>query len=262
MSFNINLLPSKKQVRRSFEKAAPSYDTVAKVQRWTAARLVGGLPETFAPAVILDAGCGTGFAQEMLAARFPAARCIALDFSAAMLSRITRPEFSLAGDVERLPLKSGIVGLYWSNFTAQWCNLDALLKEAQRVLWPNGRLALSMPGTNTFRELAEAFAQVDAYRHTLNFTTQEGLHTALARTGFSDPRFLTETCVLHYKDLKTLLHTIKSAGANQFASGERSHGLMGKSAWQKLEAAYEARRTPQGLPLTYEVMLCHARKPG
>lgn len=262
MSFNPNLLPPKKRIRRSFEKAASSYDNVAKIQRWTAARLVGGLPETFAPAVILDAGCGTGFAQEMLAVRFPAARCIALDFSAAMLSRIAHPEFSLAGDVEHLPLKSGIVGLYWSNFTAQWCNLDALLKEAQRVLWPNGRLALSTPGGNTFRELAEAFAQVDNHRHTLNFATQEELHTALARTGFSDPRFITENCVLHYRDLKTLLRAIKSAGANQFASGNRSHGLMGKTAWKKLEAAYEARRTPQGLPITYEVILCHARKPG
>ncbi|MDR2165090.1 MAG: malonyl-ACP O-methyltransferase BioC [Zoogloeaceae bacterium] len=257
----MNLLPAKARLRQSFEKAAPGYDNAAKVQRWVATRLVAGLPATLAPAVILDAGCGTGFAQEMLALRFPAARRIAVDFSAAMLSRIARPEFALAGDVERLPLRDAVAGLYWSNFTAQWCALDILLKEAHRVLWPNGALALSTPGAGTFRELAESFASIDHYSHTLPFTTTGTLQVAALRAGFENPLLHAEPCVLHYKDLKSLMRAIKSVGANQIAPGQRHPGLMGKTAWEKLEAAYETLRTPQGLPLTYEVILCYARKP-
>jgi hypothetical protein len=35
---------------------------------------------------------------------------------------------------------------------------------------------------------------------------------------------------------------------------------MGRDAWQKLEEAYEKRRTPRGLPLTYQVVLGYAQK--
>ena len=257
----MSLLPSKPRVRRAFDKAAPGYDNAAKVQRWISTRLISGLPPTLIPAVILDAGCGTGFAQEMLALRFPAARRIAVDFSVSMLSHLARPEFALAGDVERLPLKSAVAGLYWSNFTAQWCTQETLLKEAHRVLWPSGTLALSTLGEGTFRELAQAFARVDDYRHTLTFTSPENLRAAVALAGFSEPRIQVEPCLLHYKDLKSLLRSIKLVGANQIPRDQRRPpGLMGKTAWKKLEAAYEAQRTPQGLPLTYEVILCYASK--
>lgn len=252
-------LPSKEQVRQSFERAASTYDSAAKVQRWVCARLIGGLPPMFTPAVILDAGCGTGFALEMLGLRFPSARRIALDFSQAMLGQVKHLEFGVAGDVERIPLCDQVVNLYWSNLTAQWCDPVALAREARRVLWPGGILALSSLGPGTFIELDETFAQVDHYRHTIPFQPPQALEETLAQAGFSEIRVRTEACVAHYKDLKSLLQAIKSIGASQIGP-ERRPGLMGRGSWQKLEAAYEARRTPRGLPLTYQVMLCYARK--
>ncbi len=252
-------LPPKEQVRQSFEKAARTYDSAAKVQRWVCARLIGGLPSMLIPAVILDAGCGTGFALEMLGLRFPAARRIAMDFSPAMLGQIKALEFGVAGDVEHIPLCDDVVGLYWSSLTAQWCDPMALAREARRVIWPGGMLALSSLGPGTFVELDETFALVDRYRHTIPFQPPQVLEAALAAAGFRDIRIRCEPCIAHYKDLKSLLQAIKFVGASQIGP-ERRRGLLGRHAWQQLEAAYEARRTPRGLPLTYQVILCYAQK--
>ncbi|MDR0234238.1 MAG: malonyl-ACP O-methyltransferase BioC [Zoogloeaceae bacterium] len=254
-----NLFPAKACVRKGFERAAHTYDAAAKAQRWICARLVSGLPPTLVSAVILDAGCGTGFGLEILGRRFPAARRIALDFSPAMLSRIRQLEFGVAGDVEKLPLCNEVVGLYWSNMTMQWCDILAFCLEARRVLWSSGMLAFSSLAPGTFYELEESFAQVDSYRHVLPFRPPEAVRQALETAGFRNIRLHIEPCVAHYRDLKSLMIAIKSIGANHIGPARRP-GLMGRDAWQKLEEAYEKRRTPRGLPLTYQVVLGYAQK--
>jgi malonyl-CoA O-methyltransferase len=252
--------PSKREIRQSFERAAATYDSAARVQRWVCSRLVAGLPTSLIPAVILDAGCGTGFALQMLALRFPAARLIALDFSKGMVEQVRQPAFRLVGDVERLPLQNEMAGLYWSSLTLQWCRPEMLGKEAFRVLWPNGTLALSSLLPGTFLEIEEAFASIDGYRHVLDFTPVEGVRQALAQAGFADIDAQVEPGVAHYKDVKSLLAAIRAIGATRIGQGSRK-GLMGKSAWKKLVDNLEARRTPRGIPLTYQVLLCYAKKP-
>ncbi|MDR2637311.1 MAG: malonyl-ACP O-methyltransferase BioC [Zoogloeaceae bacterium] len=257
--FPIPGFPIKSQVRQSFERAAHTYDSAAKVQRWVAARLVSGLSPMLIPAVILDAGCGTGFGMEILGQRFPAARRIALDFSMGMLSRISRLEFGVVGDVENIPLRDEVVGLYWSNLTAQWCHIEALSREAYRVLWPDGTLALSSLLPGTFHELEDTFSNIDRYRHTLPLHSTETLEKVLTAAGFRNIQMNIEPCTAHYRDLKSLLHAIKDIGANQIG-GARRPGLMGRATWRRLEQAYETRRTERGLPLTYQVVLCYAQK--
>jgi len=254
-----SIFPPKASVRHSFDRAAHTYDTASKAQRWICARLVNGLPPTLVSAVILDAGCGTGFGMEVLGRRFPAARLIALDFSQAMLSRIKKLEFGVAGDVEKLPLCNEVVGLYWSNLTMQWCDIFAQCREARRILWPGGMLAFSSLAPGTFAELEESFAQIDNYRHVLPFRPLETVRQALEVAGFQNIRLQVEPCVAHYRDLKSLMIAIKSVGANQIGSARRP-GLMGRNAWKRLEEAYEKRRTPRGLPLTYQVILGYAQK--
>lgn len=250
-------LPSKAQIRQSFERAAPSYDGSAKVQRWVCTRLATGLPSILNPGVILDAGCGTGFGLDILKLRFPATRRIAMDFSPSMLAQVKRLEFGLAGDVEKIPLASETIGLYWSSLTAQWCNIHTLLGEARRVLRQDGVLALSTLAPGTFTELDTAFARVDQYRHTISFQSEALLKEALQQAGFRDFHVHTEPYTVYHKDLKELLRAVKSVGANQVGSGRRT-GLMGRKTWQRFENAYEAFRTPKGLPLTYQILFVYA----
>lgn len=250
--------PSKARIRLSFERAAPSYDQAATVQRRICASLCQQLLLAQPTQRLLDAGCGTGHALSLLSKRFPGAAAFALDFSPAMLHRVAPPADRLAGDLEHLPLADASIDLYWSSLAVQWCELPQVLAEARRVLRPNGQLALASLGPDTFHELRQAFAGVDSYRHTLAFHTP-GEIAALARAaGFATIEVHQETRTAHYADFKTLLRAVKAIGANQLGDGRRT-GLMSRSTFAAAEAAGETSRTPAGLPLTYDAVTLIAR---
>ncbi len=267
--------PTKARIRRSFERAAASYDTAAEVQRRICDHLLATLPAG-QPARLLDGGCGTGYALRALQSRFPACQALALDLSPAMLGQIVagqgrseqanrnheqqRPAvWRLAGDLEQLPLAAASLDLYWSSLAVQWCELAAVLREAARCLRPGGRLALATLGPATFHELRLAFAGIDRYQHTLGFETRDSLAALCHQLGLHAVDLENRQEICHYADLRQLLHAVKAVGANQLGSGRRT-GLMSRQGLRALEAAYERQRTPQGLPLTYDVLYLHAQR--
>ena len=65
---------------------AASYDKVADPQARWGAEVLGRLPLE-GDETVLDAGCGTGRVTELLLARLPRGRVVALDASAAMLEQ-------------------------------------------------------------------------------------------------------------------------------------------------------------------------------
>ena len=250
--------PSPARIRDSFERAAASYDEAATVQRRVCARLAAGLPAAISARRILDAGCGTGFALAPLQQRYPAATAIALDFAPGMLHRIGRPCCRLAGDLEHLPLATASIDLYWSSLAVQWCDLPRALAEARRVLADGGALALASLGPATFHELRSAFAGVDAHRHTLSFHTPDEIGHLASQAGFVAVDVEKHSEIAHYPDFRSLLRAVKAIGANQLGAGRRT-SLLGRSAFARAELAGEASRTPDGLPLTYDVITLHAR---
>ncbi len=252
------MMPAKHQVRRAFDKAAHTYDSAAEIQRHACERLAAGLPADLLTQRILDAGCGTGYGLRLLAKRFPHAEGVGLDLAPAMLAKARLP-LGIAGDVEHLPLADASIDCYWSSLTAQWCHLDKLLHEARRVLQATGRLVLATLGPETFTELRQAFAASDFYAHTLGFLDAATVERRAVAAGFRDCLVEREPVVTHHADLKRLLGSIKAIGANQVGSGRRT-GLMGRVAWSRAEAAYEALRQPAGLPLTYELIYLRAEK--
>lgn len=249
--------PAKARVRLSFERAAPTYDSAADVQRRICDRLLAGLPDIRVDR-LLDAGCGTGYAQSLLLARFPAAQALALDLSPAMLDRIAAPCCRLAGDLEHLPLADASLDLYWSSLAVQWCELALALREARRTLKPGGRLALASLGPATFHELRHAFAGVDEYRHTLSFHSPDEIREIALDAGFAAVDVQKSTEIAHYPDFKSLLKAVKAVGANQVGAGQR-RSLMSRTAFARAETACETLRTPVGLPLTYDVITLYAQ---
>lgn len=206
---------------------------------------------------ILDAGCGTGFALDLLARRWPQARLVAADFAPAMLAGITGER--IGGDIEALPFRPATFDIYWSSLAIQWCDARRAVAEAARVLKPGGRFAVSSLGTGTLAELTHAFAAVDQHRHVLEFSPEQMLAAACAAAGLHNIRLETRQIRRFHPDLKSLLRALKALGANQVGAGRRP-GLFGRRVWQSVEARYEALRETDGLPATYEVLLCTAIK--
>lgn len=269
----------KRAIRRSFERAAPTYDEAAFLQQEVARRLDDHLDGIkIDPGLILDAGCGTGFAFDLLKARFPKARVVGLDIAHAMLgqaqalhgrpggwrglmSRLAphaSPLMPLCADIERLPLKSNSIDLAWSSLALQWVDdLEATFRGVHRVLKPGGLLLFASFGPDTLKELRAASGGLDGHRHVNSFVDMHDVGDALVHAGFSHPVMEMEHLTLTYAELSGLLRELKAIGAHTVKQDARA-GLMGKDAWRALLENYERFRQQGRLPATYEVVYGHA----
>jgi len=263
----------KRQVRRSFENAASSYDHAAVLQREVATRALERLELVrIDPSVIVDAGSGTGVALPALHQRYPRATLVALDIAFAMLqkSRARIPGWKrwsglskrvfVCGDNERLPLQASCVDMLWSNLSFHWTNdLTALFGECRRILTPGGLLMFTTFGPDTLKELRTAWA-VDTNIHVNRFIDMHDIGDMMVAAGFSDPVMDMEYLTVTYNDIRALMRELKAVGAHNVAIG-RSRGLTGKYSFRQIEMRYESLRQSGRLPATFEVIYGHAWKP-
>lgn len=264
----------KRLVRRSFERAAATYDAAAVLQDEVCRRMLARLDYIRAdPAVLLDAGSGTGNAVTGLLRRYPKARVIALDLALGMVRRalarrpwwrrITAPArlAGVCGDLERLPLATGSVQLVWSNLALQWLDEPrAALAEMRRVLAPGGLLLFSTFGPDTLKELRAAFAAVDGHTHVNRFMDMHDLGDRLVACGYADPVMDMEMVTLTYADVRALMRDLKAIGAHNMTLG-RPQGLRGRALIERVAEGYEPFRRDGRLPATFEVVYGHAWNP-
>ncbi|MGH8700321.1 MAG: malonyl-ACP O-methyltransferase BioC, partial [Burkholderiales bacterium] len=266
---NDALAVDKRMVRRSFERAAATYDAAAVLQNEVCRRMLARLDYIkLEPAMILDAGSGTGNAVTGLLARYSRARVIALDLALAMArrARARRPWWSsfiersgprlaaVCGDIEQLPLAPACAGMIWSNLAIQWSNEpQRAFAEMHRVLVPGGLLLFSSFGPDTLKELRAAFQSVDRHTHVHRFTDMHDVGDLLVACGFADPVMDMEVVTLTYADVRELMRDLKAIGAHNMTRG-RPSALVGKSLLAKVARNYEPARREGKLPATFEVI--------
>ncbi len=251
--------------RRAFEKAAKAYDEAAILQREVASRLVERLDYMLIePAVVLDAGAGTGYCAEDLVQRYPDSQVIALDIANAMLEQ-TRFKLQnnknisyLASDVESIALADNSIDLIVSSLTVQWCN-DYLkaFAEFKRVLKPGGCLLFTSFGPDALKELRHCWAKVDNDSHVNSFVDMHHVGDALLNAGFENPVMDSEVITVTYKDVYQIMRDLKTIGAHNVLNGRR-HSLTGKKRLQAMVAEYETFRNDDVLPMSYEIVYGHA----
>lgn len=257
----------KSRMRQSFHRAAKQYDAAAILQRQVREEMLSRLEVVkLEPAVILDAGCGTGHGLSALLKRFKKAQGIALDIAEGMLSRSktlfpryrfwqTSPRFVCA-DIEAMPIATGSVDLVWSNLAVQWCNdMDTVLQEFRRVLRPDGLLMFATLGPDTLKELRAASGS--EHTHVSRFIDMHDIGDALTRAGFSAPVLDVMHYTLTYDTVESVMRDLKAIGAHNATAG-RAKGLSGKGFLQKLRQGYDVFRRDGKLPATYEVVFVHA----
>ncbi len=263
----------RKQVARRFARVASTYPEADFFAREIDRRMLERLDlVSLQPHRIVDLGCSRGASLQQLAQRYPAASLYGLDLVPAMLQaaqpsaagwrrwlgRPSRPFLPVAADAAHLPIKSQSTAMVWSNLLLHWLD-DPIpaLAEAHRVLEVGGLLMFSTLGPDTLHELRASFGDTQA--HTQRFADMHDLGDMLVGCGFADPVVDMEVLTLTYADLPSLLAELRAAGSG-CAMQARSRGLLGRQAYQRLCAAYEARRQDGRLPATFEVIYGHAWK--
>lgn len=260
----------KRLLQSAFNHAARSYDDAALLQREVGMRMLERLDlMRLDPALIVDAGAGTGLHTRPLARRYKNATVLALDLAENMLREARRyiPFWRLwfnkqhglvCADIDALPLRDASVDMIFSNLTLQWCNNpDQTLLELRRALKPGGLLMFSTFGPDTLKELRASWAQVDDRSHVNAFLDMHDIGDALIRARFAGPVMDVERYTLTYPDVYALMRDLKAIGAHNITAG-RAHGLTGKGRMRALGAAYEGWRQQGVLPASYEVVYGHA----
>ena len=107
--------------------------------------LIARIPHA-APKLVVDLGCGAGNALPVLAARFPGARVMGVDGSAAMLTKAAAAGFA----TEQADISSWVpqtpADVIFSNAALQWLGgHEALFPRLLECLAPGGVLAVQMP---------------------------------------------------------------------------------------------------------------------
>ncbi len=249
------------RVRRSFGRAAASYDAAAVLQARVRDELLDRLDVVrLEPAMVLDLGAGTGQASLALKRRYRGSEIVALDLSPGMLRQATRRQTLLrrfrrvCADAAALPLHAASADLVLSSLMLQWCNdPDAVFRECRRVLRPGGLLSFATFGPDTLVELRRAWGAADGHTHVNRFIDMHDLGDALVRAGLAEPVLDVERITLTYESVRDLMGDLKAIGAHNANAG-RPRGLTGKGALARMTAAYEEFRRDGRLPATYEVV--------
>ena len=253
----------KRLVGRSFHRAAPGYDAVARLQRRVGDTLLSGLSCEFPPVTVLDVGAGTGYCTGRLIDQFPGSRVVALDLAEGMLHR-AREGLGDAGrlglicaDAECLPLADATVDLVLSNLALQWCaGLPAVLTEFRRVLKRGGTVSFSTFGPATLSELREAWAQVDRHTHVLSFHSPQQVANAMAAEGFRGISAHSVIQVVDYPSVEALMRELKGLGAHNLTADRPRH-LMGKHAMRRMMEVYRAGAPDGRIRASFEVIYAH-----
>lgn len=227
------------------------------------------------PSRLLDLGCGTGADFMPLQARYPKARLLGVDASAAMLARsiergskvkrwlaplLGTERDLLQADAAALPLASRSIDMVWSNLALQHvAHLDACLGEVRRVLKIGGLFMFSTLGPDTLRELRAACLEAGLGERVHRQLDMHDLGDLLVHAGFAEPVMDMEYIQLTYTDADALLADLIATGGGS-ALPDRPAGLTTPRQLAKLKAACAARARDGRLSMSMEIVFGHAWK--
>ncbi len=131
--------------------------------------LIARIPHE-APKLVVDLGCGAGNALPVLAARFPDARVMGVDGSAAMLAKAAAAGFETAQAEISTWVPTAPVDVIFSNAALQWLDgHEALFPRLLECLAPGGVLAVQMPSMHAapLRAVQDRIAREGPWAETL-----------------------------------------------------------------------------------------------
>lgn len=256
-------------MQADFARAAASYDAAAVIAGEVGRRMAGRLDFVkIKPGVIADIGCATGDGIRALALRYPKALPLAIDFAKPMLAEVLqrtpwlsqlarRGPRAINADVRKLPIKTGTLGLAWSNLMLHWPDDPArAFAELHRVLEVGGLLTFSMLGPDTLKELRTACIECGIAPPLRPFLDMHDVGDLLVSTGFADPVMDMEVITLTYASPRGLLLDQRHLGVRNALFGHLSW-----REWRRILCAWQVGRQGERLAASFEIVYGHAWKP-
>ena len=253
-------LPEPRAARRAFDRAR-EFESACFIHDEARSRLTARLDLVrLVPTVAVDLGCATGRGAAALAARYPAARVLAVDSSLGMLRAAAAGACGtvrvLGGDAAALPLSAGSVELVLANLVLPWCRPERLFAEAARVLADGGALLFATLGPDSLQEVRAAFAAVDDRIHVHAAFDMHDLGDLALAAGLAEPVLDVDRIEVTYADVAGLARDLRAVGAVNVAGGRR-RSLTGRRRWGRF-----VERLPLGpdgrLAVTIELILGQA----
>lgn len=207
------------------------------------------------PTQIIDIGAGTSCLSAKLSAVYPLASLWAIEGNFDLLTQLSLSIDPVIHPInaaaEFLPFRANSIDLIYANLFLPWhSNVFGLFREWQRVLKPNGVLALTVLGLDTLRELSnyskQLFSDPDSMVILPKLVDVHDLGDALIQAKFVDPVLDVDYYTTVHKDPFKLRSEL--AWTNMLISAPAAHIASSDNLncnWQ----------------LTYEVIFAHAFKP-
>ena len=255
---------TQRDIQRQFDRAASHFEQADFVHAVTRDGLVSRLePLLIDGYTILDLGSATGTTGRQLRRRFRRAHIVSLDISRAMLeqarrrkSLLSKSSFVLA-DAEMLPFASGTFDLVVANQLLPWiADPGAVFREVARVLGKGGVFAFATLGPDSLREIAGAWAEVDAGEHVNRFPDMHDIGDSLVNAGLADPVLDVDRLAVTYENPEKLFVDLTRAGARNALAG-RHRGLTGRRRFQAMKQALDQSGGEGQILLDLELVYGH-----
>lgn len=234
----------KNKIIRNFERYAPQYDDHADIQKQIAASLAADLPECADD--ILEIGCGTGLLTSFLAEKYRMSDLHVTDISGVMLERtllkINHPRIS--GSV--LDAEMGKTGRHYDlivgNMVCHWFeDLRKGLRNLSAMLNEGGRVFLTLPGPESFREWRDALEKLSFPCGFPDFSAPQGVYRR-------------ETLFQTVMNAAAFLQSVKRTGAS--SSRSCSH-VLGIKALNAAQREFDAQNIGH---ITWDILFLHITK--
>lgn len=261
---------NKTRIAKQFSRAAGTYNAAADVQLDIAFDAMAYLPSHANNG--LDIGCGTGRISQQLVNRCN--KLIAMDLAFGMLSYAQQNSLDdnlainwLQGDADELPVADASLDMVFSSMALQWSdNPQRVMSEIARVMTFGANAVLAIMCDGSFSQLNDSWQSIDSQRHVNVFASAKTWHDAAKATGLKVTVHQQQYVTWH-KDIRQLLSSIKSIGANVLLTRQsspeqskpNSNNVINRHTLQHLQRYYQQKHSDNmQLPLTYQVcfLLC------
>lgn len=240
----------KNKVQQDFSKVADKYEKYAFLQRKVATNMYDFCKSHIKDnAIILDAGCGTGFFSKL-----HSGNVIQCDIAYDMCQEAVKLGSAVNCDVEQLPFQDGSFDLVFSSLVYQWLeNLQASFTQISQILKDDGVFAFSILTNGSLKELKYANKQLDKSSLRINdFVVCEDIESILEISGLEIIRLEQKYEMQYFNDVVSLLKNIKNIGANY--KGNQENSFIGKKFLYDLNNIYKDNFSEtNGIPVSWNL---------